>query len=497
MPQESTNSAAFQCVGYTNQYADWLLVNDCYLGTKAIRGGGSNYLPQNPKEPTVSFNNRLARANFWNAYKRTVDGLVGMIFRKNPVLGEDVPGMIKGSENVEGHWENIDLKGKHGDVFCKEASTKAINNGHHFVLVEMPPPLVDDEGNIRSDVTAAEASLRRPYWVHVDKGDVINWRTEQDSNGRTCLTQVTIKETIYEPDGEFGEIEVTQYRVLRPGSWVIYREQPGPNQNSKLEVYDSGSTTLDFIPLAPLYATYDDYFQSTPPLIELAYENLRHYRLQADLDYILHVANVPILVRIMPPVEDESAGEMVIGGGALVDLPAARSNEQESSLQYVEHQGSAIGKAQEEIANSKSNMAALGLLLLSQKIQVQRTASEATLDYEAESSELASMVRGIQDGIELALMYHAEYLNLDSGGSITLNKDFTRFNLTPELIRIYADMVKAGDMTHETMWKMLEKGELLPAEFESEAERLAIDKGKKERQAMMPQANAFSQTLVA
>jgi hypothetical protein len=178
----------------------------------------------------------------------------------------------------------------------------------------------------------------------------------------------------------------------------------------------------------------------------------------------------------------------------LVDLPAARSNEQPSELKYVEHQGSAIGKAQEEIANSKSNMAALGLLLLSQKIQVQRTASEATLDYEAESSELASMVRGIEDGIELALMYHAEYLNLDSGGSITLNKDFTRFNLTPELIRIYADMVKAGDMTHETMWKMLEKGELLPAEFESEAERLAIDKGKKERQAMIPQPNVFGET---
>jgi hypothetical protein len=401
--------------------------------------------------------------------------------------------MIKGSENVEGHWENIDLKGKHGDVFCKEASTKAINNGHHFILVEMPPPLVDNEGNIRTDVTAEEVTSRRPYWIHIDKGNVINWRTETDANGKTYLTQVTIREYLCEPDGEFGEVEITQYRVLRPGSWAVYREQG----NDGLVVYEAGHTTLDFIPLAPLYATYDDYFQSTPPLIELAYENLRHYRLQADLDYILHVANVPILVRIMPPVEDDDGGEMVIGGGALVDLPAARSNEQPSELKYVEHQGSAIGKAQEEIANSKSNMAALGLLLLSQKIQVQRTASEATLDYEAESSELASMVRGIEDGIELALMYHAEYLNLDSGGSITLNKDFTRFNLTPELIRIYADMVKSGDMTHETMWKMLEKGELLPAEFESEAERLAIDKGKKERQAMMPQANAFSQTLVA
>src|SRR5262245_33275265 len=61
----------------------------------------------------------LSRALLFNAFERTLNGRVGMAFRKEPKLGSDVPEIIRGREEaqgqsrVEGWAENIDLQGAH------------------------------------------------------------------------------------------------------------------------------------------------------------------------------------------------------------------------------------------------------------------------------------------------------------------------------------------------------------------------------------------------
>jgi hypothetical protein len=47
------------------------------------------------------YNYRLARAIFFNAVERTLHGLVGMVFRKEPKLGDDVPEAIRGREATD------------------------------------------------------------------------------------------------------------------------------------------------------------------------------------------------------------------------------------------------------------------------------------------------------------------------------------------------------------------------------------------------------------
>src|SRR5262249_5158946 len=137
------------------------------------------------------------------------------------------------SRRVEGWAENIDLQGNHWTVFAKESFTDALRDGHSFIYVDMPPKLPD--GATLSDEQSAG---RRPYWVSYNANHALNWRIEPEYKtivlpsgeeirvltGRQILAQITFEECSYETDGQYGEREVKRYRVLRPGSWEIYKE---------------------------------------------------------------------------------------------------------------------------------------------------------------------------------------------------------------------------------------------------------------------------------
>jgi hypothetical protein len=474
MADQQLDNPAYQCPDYKAQQYDWQLVNDVYKGTNGVQqtgrtagitfgGYASIYLPREPAESEKAHQVRVRRSVFWNAFKRTVQGLTGMVFRKNPQLGEDVP------EQIATLTENIDLEGNHLETFSKDVFKTALTDGHAFILVDMPESEVTDAATLADE---QQAGLR-PYWCKVNKNQVVNWHAV-NRNGRMELTQVSIREEVTEPAGVYRQKQITQYRVLTPGAFQIFRQSS--IQPDQYELFKEGTTSLDFIPLIPVYSNRTAYLMSDPPLLDFARENLRHYRLQSDLDHILHVANVPILTAIGRDLQtqigpDGSTTKLEIGPNSLVDLPPG------GDLKYVEHAGTAIDKAQAEIERSKGNMAALGLLLLAQKPQVQATATQSVLEYEAESSELAGMARNLEDALETALAYTGEYLGLgeDQGGTVAVNRDFARTSLNAQTIDTIAKMVEDGQLTLETMWKMLEEGEILPEDFDPEEEKAALE----------------------
>lgn len=455
---EATNNPNYECAGYANQMPDYNLVNDCYSGTRIIREKSFQYLPQEPAERDENYAVRLARAVFWNAFRRTVQGLVGMVFRKNPQVASDV------APQITDHLENIDLQGAHFDVFSKEVFTAQVRDGHTFVLIDMPPAL-------EAGATRADEIDRRPYWIHYKKNQIINWRTEQQ-DGALVLIQVTIRECVTEPDGDYGEVDVVQYRVLKPGSWTVYREDESGNFN----VYDEGTTSLDVIPLVEFNGSRTGYFQSDPRLLAVAYENLRLYRLQSDLDHIMHICNVPILKIVG---RSNPKDPIMISVNTGFDVPIG------GDVAYVEHAGRAIPAAQEEIERSKGNMAALGLAMLVRKSRVQQTATQSVLDYDAESSELASEARALEDGLEQCVIFHSRFLQIEppqpknrqkqEGGSVTVNKDFSSIIFDSTLVTAFSNMVTANQIRLETLWDLLERGDMLPPNFDAAVERTALD----------------------
>lgn len=481
MAEQDKNSPSYCCAAYHAMMHSWQIMQDTTGGTPKLREKGIAYLPKEPAEKEDPYFYRLRRAVFFNAVDLTLAGLVGMVFRNDPKLAENVPELIRGKEAegedgaaVEGQWENVDNAGTHGAVFTKELFTDAMRDGHAAILVDMPPAL--EEGSTFADEQAAG---RRPYWVSYCADQIINWRTKV-VNGQTMLDLIVFKECSKEPDGDYGEKDVTRYRVLTPGQWALFIETKGENGQKQI-VPDpdnpGGPTSLTEIPVAIVYSRKKGILESQPPLIDLAYTNIAHYQKYSDFSIYMHIASRPILCR---RGADPNKPVTTIGPFTVFDVAT------EGDVWYAETTGAALAGAAQDIKDLEERMSIMGLSLLVKRTGGPITATEEKGDQIEESSDLATAARSLKDGVELALKYHAQYLNpkADTGGNIDLGAALDVQELTPEEMTVWTNMVAAGQCDLETMWGVFEAGGKTPADFDINSLKKAVMAEKKERMTM-------------
>jgi len=124
----------------------------------------------------------------------------------------------------------------------------------------------------------------------------------------------------------------------------------------------------------------------------------------------------------------------------------------------------------------RSDMASLGLAMLAPDKRQAETATAKRIDRTQTDSVLATAARSLQDGIERALMFHAEFLGLDAeeGGSITVNREFAETTMDPATLRAYTELVAGGSLSIETLWTIMAEGGQLPDDFDADVERHRI-----------------------
>lgn len=458
------NSPPFVSASYKKQWPEMEFCQDVDKGTLHIRSKRTQYLPQEHAEDSEDYNVKLNRAILHPGYSQTKGALVGMVFKQEVKLEEDVPTEIRGVEadnetaSVEGWKENIDNSGTALNEFAKDVFDYAIRDGHCFILVDMPPPL--PEGATRADELAAN---RRPYWVIREKAQAINWRTEV-VNGVTRLAQITFKECSMEADGAFGEVEVTRYRVLRPGSWEIWREvKEGTQSTVVLDNLSNGqpakgTTSLNEIPVAVVYSKKTGHLESRPMLIELAHIVIQHYQKEADFNIYEHITSKPVLCERMG---DQAKPIQAIGPFAYL-----RGFDPAYHVWFAEVTGAALGTCRQTLKELEERMALFGMSLLITKSS-QRTATEAIQDDVGEKSPLQKAADSLKDGLEQALMFTAKFIGAETGGSVNLGKLET-LTMTPEMARVIFDAI-GSKITYETGYKWLQTGKL-PENFDPKAE---------------------------
>ncbi len=465
------------------QIEEMRLVRDLAAGTLRLREMGVRYLPIEPAERTDDHRNRVARAILYNAFDRTLHALVGMVFRKDPQFCADVPAAIAGVETVqdgqpmhaEGIGENIDRAGNHWAVFSKELFACAMRDGHAFVFVDMPPPLPD--GATRADEIAAN---RRPYWVRYEKDQALNWRF---SDGK--LAQITFVEKTCEPDGDFGEVDVVRYRVLRPGSWQLWKEVKDEKGNRAV-IPDpdtpEGQTSLDEIPVAVVYGRKCRPLVSRPPLLDMAVVNIAHWQKYSDYSTYLHLCSRPLWVFIGLL---DSLDIKTFGAHSIQMLP------QGADAKVVETSGAALGAAREDLKDLEDIMAKLGLSVLAEKTP-NSTATEALLSSVREDSDLATAARSLQDCLELALKWTAQYLGptATTGGSVEMGATMEEMTLSAQEIQAYSQAVAANQLSLETMWAVLAQAGRLPEDFNADEEARRIEQARAQMQAQAASAGA-------
>jgi hypothetical protein len=486
MPTADTPN--FTNAWYEAMLPTWQFLEDLLEGQDTVKSKDTAYLMQEPAELADDYNRRLNRSLFFEDYRDCVINLTGMVFRKPPVLGDDVPELIRGKEAVkddsglvtsaavEGLAESIDNAGTHINIFLQRVFEDAFF-GHSFIVVDMPA--ADPNVQTAADERAAGG---RPYWCMRKVIDTPNWRTEV-INGRTALTQITFREITCEPDGLFGEIEVVRFRVYRlnefgNAEWQIWVESAVDGEEIKVVLNSSGpiltkkGVPLKRLPVAVHYGEYEGFLQSRPPLKGIADINLGYYQKYSDLTSIEHHTCAVTLALI--GVDDQS-GDVTMGGNRVIYLPMG------ADAKFLEVNGDSIPALERDLDSLEKRMVHKGLDFVQEDHRVPATATEVMLAYTQRTSKLSRMVRSLIDCAEEALSITAEMEGLPEGGSITLGVDENSLTLTPAQLQVYSAMNVQDQLTLPTLWAMMERADLLPEDFSPQNEEKALQDAQQRR----------------
>ncbi|MGX5220242.1 DUF4055 domain-containing protein [Pseudomonas segetis] len=433
---------------------DWTVVDALMGGTKAMRKAGELFLPKWPKEEADAYKDRLNLSTLLPAYSETVQNMTGRVFADEITLGDDVPG------DIVTLCDNIDRQGNNLQVWAQDLFRAGIADGLCHVLVDYPQA----EGiKTKADEIAAGV---RPYAVIIKGSQVLGWRTS-GANGEQALSMFRYKETVEEsdPENEFSTKSVNQIRVLEPGKWATYRKVDGGKGNSVWAMYESGTTTLKQIPITTFYTKRTGFMTATPPLLELAHLNIKHWQSQSDQDNILHIARVPMLAVI--GVEDSY--ELKVGTGSATNLPV------DGDMKWVEHTGKAIEAGRQSLLDMLDDMRIAGAKLLHKEKQVTKTATQAEDEEAQEMSPLQTMAGQLEDAIDQVLQFFAMWLKQTSGGKVKVNGNF-EIDYAPETtLPFLISMVNAGLLSKESFFAEVKRRGVVNSDivWEEEKDRIS------------------------
>ena len=417
-----------------------MLIEDLSTGTYGIRKKHRRYLPQEPRELDESYDNRLFRSVCPPYYQRLERMLAGMLTRK-PLRLNDV------TDTIREQLFDVDMQGNDLNSWTYEAARKMIRYGHIGILVDAP------------------ANGGRPYWNCYTPREILGFRIEA-IEGQSRLTQLRLQESIVIPseDSEYGEEQVEQIRVLRPGEYEIHRR----GKDGDFQIVEEGATTIQEIPFAVAYSNRYNILESRPPLEDIAELNLKAYQVQSDLDNQLHISAVPMLAFFGFP---SSAEEVSAGPGEALAFPA------EGRAEYIEPGGSSFDYQFRRLESIASQINELGLsAVLGQKLSAE-TAESKRIDRSQGDSAMMVIAQNMQDAIDNCLQFHAQFLGESQAGSCLINRDFLGIRLEPQEIQSLLQLYTAGTITQETLLQQLADGEVLGDDFDVEEEIEATQNG--------------------
>jgi hypothetical protein len=450
-------------------------------GTEAIRAGGTDFLPQMPNESSESYDYRSQLVALFNGFARTVKACAGLINQKEPVLGADMP------EKLVAMWENADRSGTHGAVMTSQLTLSGMVDGFGGIFVDYPRP--DDPNIDRSKASAAAVpgaplsgdDVARlglsPYFIRYRADDVIK-AIYQVVNGVKTLVLLVLREASDVRVGPFGIETLFRYRVytnekgvVRYELWERLARVSTPNKVQDARVM----TNVNAIPWSPFVAgDVVDQNETRPPLNDLADLNLEHHAIKTNIRYLEDRAFVPALVRIgasrdpetgtYPPVE--------IGPKNTIEVPLIDGLTTQP-IYWMSPDVSVLDPGNKSLANVEQQMGASGLAFLNPEFRRAETAEAKRIDASAQNASLISVARALQDCLETAFQFAAQYIN-EPAGSVTINTDFEEVVMDPAMIAQLVAARQSGNLSIETFLQLLEKGKVLEDGFDVDGEKKRI-----------------------
>jgi hypothetical protein len=428
---------------YNRRKNQWQQCRDCYDGSEAIKGRasrgsikswpGTAYLPALEGHQSESdYASYRERAQFYNGMGRSVDGLTGMIMAKAPLF--DFP------EEYSVQLDDLTLDGEPFISFVSGLAEEVLIVGRAGVLIDFP--------RVEKSTTKeqAEAENFRPYWTIYKAEEIINWRSEWINN-QSKIVLVDIADS----EDSILRLELIE-GLYQQTEWV-------KQKSGEYEMVDDPVIPLiDGIPLSTIPFRFVNVKKTTtkvdkPPLLDLAYCNIAHYRNSADYEQLIHVCGLPTPWSVMfEPAED---GRFHLGPSTTwnTSQPGAAAG-------YLEISGQSAAAIQAAMREKEGQMAALGSRVLSPEKRAVETAETAALHRVGELSILSSIAKNLEEVMTWGLRIHARWAGFDGDESeikATFNTDFMPERLDPALLSALLGAVAQGVFAESALFDYLKR----------------------------------------
>jgi hypothetical protein len=399
-------------------------------------------------EGRASYNKYLSLAYFYGATGRTVDGLTGLIFSKEPV--KELPA------NVEYLDTNADGKQTSLRKLAQTACTEAFISPQSAVLVDFPKV----EGQM--SVAQMEASNARPKILHYPFESIINWFYDVVNN-ELKLTFVVLMEEVTVRK-EFEVVSEKRYRVLELIDGVYHQgvfKENGDIVVKTMPVLVNGQTS-DEIPF---------YFirvgaEMKSVINDLVDANLNHYRFFADYAAKEHASAFPIYYETGVQGNDNN---VMIGPGS--KWSTAVTDAQFGVLQ-TESDG---GSMRTYLVDMEQRMAALGAEMLKPRIANAESAEAKSLDQVAQNSTTANVATNVSEAFTKAINFCSRWLGGQEDAIYSLNTDYNPAGMTAQQLTSLVAAWQGGAISYETFWQNLQKGEIGSADITAQEEQARIN----------------------
>lgn len=447
---------------YEEMKSRWQTCRDVAGGSYEVKKAGTLYLPRPPGMDAFdgSYRAYLARALFFNAFSRTVDGLAGSIFQKPPTA--TVP------KKLEGSLSDISLSDESLDGFALRTVREVLTIGRVAVLVD-----VSREGG-------------EPYMSLYGAEELVNWRTER-RGGNSVLVRAVLREVVEVADekdeskiailDQYREVALSEDGAYQVRMWARLPRAHMTDPSAELWIASDWvvpqrrGESLSFIPLVILGANKLGATVERPPLIDLADVNLSHYRSSADREQALYYVSQPTVW----VAGAKGNGPLKVGSSVAWDL------EKDGKAGLIEMTGKGIAAIKESMLEKEAQMATLGARLLEEAPTVAETATAVNMRHSGEQATLRTIAQVVEAGLSQALRWFVWWVSTektpaDVEAGIELNKDFASVKMGPQELQALVTTWQSEGMSWETLHHNLTRGDVMRPGVTAEDEKAQIER---------------------
>lgn len=453
---------------------DWALLRDVLGGERRVKEQTTKYLPMLDAQTREEYSGYLDRAVFYNATDRTLQGLLGTVFRKDPQFN-GLPDDLANNPAVTLNNETL-------TTLCRHIATEAISMGRVGVLLDRAAdPSSPSYGNLPGgpDSSGTPVNLPNvgatntdvPYFALYTAEQILNWSVTK-IDGRYQFSSILLFEADYSPDGMKTGVS-SRLRLLALDGNGDYYQAVGPVDAKDYTEFQTVAMPtrrgqpLRFIPFMFFNPNSLRASVEKSPMLEIATLNLSHYQNYAALQHGRFYTAMPTYWVKGSGAQDQATPAFKVGPNTVWML------EQEDEAGILEFKGAGLGSLELALEMIERQMQSLGARLVAQQ---RRTAATASVSHEqAQAGERASLL-AITQNLNLGMSFLVQWWmwweeaspTAIAEASVEFNQSFREQNLTARDIRAMQSLWAEHAIPLTVLYAVFRSADIIPGEMSFE-----------------------------